>query len=204
MSLIKDIQTIQRICGADPDGVFGPRTAAAVLRELVRHGEAEDGVAGSGELDPRTEKFIGTLDEKARDLFRQFVLLAKATAATFGCDYVAVCGTRTFKEQEELRAAYLKGGRKAAPAGYSWHNFGTAMDFGVFRAGGHIYCDERDPELAEKVHAACAVHAAKCGLEWGGTWRGKDCDPPHYQVDVEHSAPREEDRERFKREGSVL
>lgn len=202
MSLVRDIQMIQRICGAEPDGRFGPRTAAAVLRELVRRGEAEDGVAGSGEIDARTLKAMGSLDARAVEMFRQFVLLAKATAATYGCDYVGICGTRTWEEQTELRRKYLAGGPKAAPAGYSWHNFGTAMDFGVFK--GRIYCDDSKPELAEKVHAACAVHAVECGLEWGGWWKGRDCDPPHYQIDMGRSSPSEMDREKFKRDGSVL
>jgi hypothetical protein len=195
---------IQRIVGTEPDGVFGPRTAAAVIRELVRRGEAEDGVAGSPAIDARTQKALDSLDAKAVDRFTQFILLAKATAATFGCDYLGICGTRTWEEQEELRKKYLAGGPKAAPAGYSWHNYGTAMDFGVFRMGGMFYCDEKDPALAAKVHAACAVHAPKCGLEWGGAWRGKDCDPPHYQIDMETSSPTGADREKFKREGSVL
>lgn len=204
MSLVEDIKTIQRVVGAEPDGIFGPMTAGAVLRELVRRGEVEDGVAAGPGIDERTRKYLDSLDAKAIPHFADFILLAKATAATFGCDYVAICGTRTFAEQAELRRKYLAGGTKAAPAGYSWHNYGTALDFGVFKNGGKTYCDDTDPALAARVHAACAVHAAACGLEWGGIWKGKDCDPPHYQVDMGHSSPTAHDRETFQREGSVL
>ena len=35
MSLVGDIRAIQRAVGVEADGVFGPRTAAAVLRELA-------------------------------------------------------------------------------------------------------------------------------------------------------------------------
>lgn len=199
MSLVDDIKEIQRHCGADPDGVFGPDTAAAVWKELSREG-AND--AKEEVLDVRTRTNLETLDAKARERFEQFTKLAKATAATFGCDYIAISGTRSFKEQEHLYQKYKAGGPKAAPAGYSWHNFGTAIDFGVFR--GKSYLDSANPILAARVHEACAVHAHKLGFEWGGNWKGKSCDPPHYQIDMGRSSPNAADRAKFKREGSVL
>ena len=202
MSFVDDVKRIQVICRVPADGIFGPVTAAAVLRELVEGGAAEEGVTGSPKIDARTQKTLDSLDPKAVHRFTEFILRAKATAATFGCDYVAICGNRTWDEQAALRRKYLAGGPKAAPAGYSWHNFGTAMDFGVFR--GAQYLDDTDEATAERVHAACAAHAKHCGLEWGGLWKGRDCDPPHFQIEMEHSAPSEADREKFKREGSVL
>jgi len=201
MSLVADIQRIQVICRVVPDGIFGPKTAAAVLRELVDAGAAEEGITGGG-LDARTFKHLNTLDPKAREAFVEFIHFAKAGAASMGCDYIAISGTRSMKEQAMLRQNYLAGGPKAAPAGYSWHNFGTALDFGVFRRA--QYLDETDPATAERVHAACAVHAKMCGLEWGGSWKGRDCDPPHYQIQMETSSPSEADREKFQQEGSVL
>ena len=201
--MIDDIKAIQRHVGAEPDGVFGPVTAQAVLLELsARAGLERDEPPVT--IDERTRSHIATLDAKARERFVQFVHYAKATAATMGCDYIAISGTRTWEEQQELRRKYLKGGPKAAPAGYSWHNFGTALDFGVFQGGGKIYCDASKPELAQRVHAACAAHAKACGLEWGGDWKGRDCDPPHYQIDMGHSSPTAADRAKYQKEGSVL
>lgn len=201
MGFVDDIKMIQRIVGADADGVFGPATAAALIRELVRRGEVEDGVT-AGALDDRTRKAIATLDAKARPLFEQFVRLAKATAATFGCDYIGISGNRTYQEQEAL---YAKGrtapGQKVtnAKAGQSNHNFGIAMDFGVFRNG--TYLDESKPDLAEQVHRACAVQARAIGMVWGGDWKTFP-DIPHFEVFT--GLTLEAKRNRFEQVGSVL
>lgn len=206
MSLVDDIKTIQRAVGAQPDGIFGPRSAAAVLRHLerVEMVETQDGKTQDAreELDERTRRTIATLDPRAIEIFEDFMMRAKATAATLGCDYVAISGTRTWEEQAALYQKYKAGGPKAAPPGYSWHNFGTAIDCGVFRA--KSYLDNANPELARRVHAACAEHAMDCGLEWGGTWKGRSCDPPHYQVYLVNSTPTAKDRAKFKQEGSLL
>ena len=203
MSLVNDIKWIQRAVGATPDGIFGPRTAQAVMYEIsVRSGIERD--EEPQELDGRTVITLAGLDPKAIERFEDFMLRAKATAATLGCDYIAISGRRSWEEQGELRKKHLSGGPLAAAPGYSWHNFGTAIDCGVFQAGGKTYMDNSNPALARRVHAACAEHAKSCGLEWGGAWKGKSCDPPHYQIDMGRSSPNAADRAKFKREGSVL
>ncbi len=174
MSLVEDIKTIQRHVGAEVDGIFGPRTAAKVLAELQK--DSSDGHRPPlQELDARTLKTIGTLDPKAQAAMTTFALLAKATAATLGCDYVAISGHRTWAEQDEL----YERGVTLARGGESNHNFGIAADFAVFR--GKVYLDNSKPELARRVHAACAAHAKDCGLEWGGDWK-RFVDPPHYEL----------------------
>lgn len=201
MSLVDDIKAIQRAVGVTTDGVFGPMTAQAVLTELSsRAGIERD--ADPVTLDERTMRNIGTLDEKARELFMQFSLLAKATAATFGCDYVMISGNRSWDEQNALYAQ----GRTApgakvtnARGGYSNHNFRIAGDYGVFR--GKVYLDDTDEALAAKVHAACAVHARKLGMEWGGDWK-KIKDFPHYEIRT--GLTMAEKRELYREKGSVL
>lgn len=180
--LVRTIRDIQREVGVDDDGIFGPVSAAAVLRELrERHG-----VDPTGEtpvlLDARTEKNIATLDPEAQPRFRKFMCLAKATAATLGFDYVLISGNRSYSEQDELYAqGRTKPGKVVTRArgGQSNHNFGIAADAGVFN--GRVYVDEALPSAAAKVHKACAVHARECGLEWGGSWNGF-VDLPHYEV----------------------
>jgi len=174
-------KAIQRHVGAEVDGVFGPDTAAKVLAELQRG--TEDAISDGhrpplqSPLDARTLATIATLDPKARARFTRFALLAKATAATMGCDYVAISGFRTWEEQDAL---YAKRPRVTkAAGGYSWHNFGIAADFAVFY--GKAYADESNVGLAASVHAACAAHAETCGLEWGGSWKSFP-DAPHYQI----------------------
>jgi peptidoglycan L-alanyl-D-glutamate endopeptidase CwlK len=192
--LVDDIKAIQRHCGADPDGVFGPRTAAAVLRELRKN---EDVGETPTLLDARTLATIATLDVKAQAAFTTFALLAKATAATFGCDYVAISGHRTWKEQDEL---YFQTPRVTnAKGGFSNHNFGIAADFAVFR--GKVYLDDSKPELARQVHTACAAHATDCGLEWGGDWK-RTKDYPHYELKT--GLTMAEKRKLYWEKGTVL
>lgn len=208
MSLVNDIKTIQRAVGAEADGVFGPQSAAKVLEHLRRVEMVEDSSDGNMTsdghkpplklLDDRTLETLATLDEKARWRFEEFAMLAKATAATFGCDYVAISGHRTWEEQDELfkkrpRVTWARGGE-------SNHNFGIAADFAVFY--GKVYADDKKPDLARAVHAACAVHAKPLGLEWGGHWKGKKADLPHYEVSTGLTLG--EKRAKFKAEGSVL
>jgi peptidoglycan L-alanyl-D-glutamate endopeptidase CwlK len=195
--LVNRIKAIQRAAGAEVDGVFGPVTALAVLRALQR----EDDAVGETPtlLDGRTAATLATLDAKAQARFECFAYYAQATAATLGCDYIAISGHRTWEEQDELYQRVPQVTR--AKGGHSNHNFGIAVDFGVFQGGGRIYCDDSKPELARTVHAACAAHAKSCGLEWGGDWVGMK-DHPHYELATGLSMAAK--RKLYQKEGSVL
>jgi peptidoglycan LD-endopeptidase CwlK len=199
MSDLRSItKNIQRHLGLTPDGVFGPMTAAAVMAALVPRPPVTD----ESVLDARSLSVIETLDVKAQRSFTEFLLLAKATAATLGCDYVLIGGQRSWEEQDAL---YAQGrttpGKKVTNArgGYSNHNFKIAGDCGAFRAG--IYLDEKEPATAAKVHKACSEHAKACGLEWGGSWQGFK-DLPHYEVATGLSMAAK--RKLFREKGSVL
>jgi hypothetical protein len=218
MTLREIIKNVQRgLPGVTVDGVAGSQTMIAVLDFIRMHqGDgmtpiaAEQLVQQKGApavLHARTLATISTLDPKARDRFIHFAMLAEATAATFGCDYIAISGTRTWEEQALLKKKSDAGGPHAAAPGYSWHNYALASDWGVFMNGGTIYLDNgvaAQQRLAERVHAACAVHAVECGLIWGGTFVGKSFDSPHYQYDLGHLTPTAADRAKFQREGSLL
>jgi peptidoglycan L-alanyl-D-glutamate endopeptidase CwlK len=199
MSLVSDIQAIQEWLGIEKDGVFGPRTANAVLAELRRraHGVTSGADISDSPLDPRTEGWIETLDPKGKERFTQLACLAKATAATFGCDYIMISGHRTLDEQDALYAQRPK--VTNAPGGHSNHNFGIAADFGVFR--GKSYLDEANPILARRVHEAVAIHARKLGFEWGGDW-AKFKDYPHFEISTGLSMA--EKRQKYQAAGSVL
>ncbi len=199
---ISTIRNIQRRVGVTADGVFGPITAGAVWRELnagEEHGATED---RPHDLDERTLRNIATLDPKCRERFAQFARLAKATAATLGCDYIMISGNRSYAEQDAL---YAQGRTKPgaivtkAKGGQSNHNFGIAGDFGVFR--GKVYLDGTDAAMAAKVHKACSEHAAACGLEWGGSWSGFK-DLPHYEARTGLTMAAK--RKLMKEKGSVL
>lgn len=160
------------------------------------------------QLDARTLKFIATLDPKARQAFADFSLAAKRKAAELGCDYIMICGNRTFAEQDRLYAQGRKdaNGNKVpgpkvtnARGGYSSHNFGIAADYGVFRRGS--YLDESEPLTAARVHKACAEMAEGFGLSAGAFWQSFP-DLPHYEIATRLTLTQK--RDRYKREGSVL
>lgn len=199
MSLVDDIKWIQRHVGAEPDGVFGPRTAGRVIAELQNCGQAKAFAKDLDDaaIDERSRGHIASLDPKARDRFAQLTLVGKATAATYGCDYVMIEGHRTWEEQDALFARRPK--VTNARGGYSNHNFGIAADYGVFR--GKSYLDDTDPKLAAQVHAAVAVHARKLGFEWGGDWRALR-DYPHFELSTGLTMAQK--RKLYKERGSVL
>lgn len=208
--LIADIKDIQRELGVKVDGKFGPVTAANVLAVLrARHVEPEKAapatVSSCTVFDERTERNLATLDPKAVPMAREFLCLAKATAASLGCDVVVISGNRTYKEQDAL---YAQGRTKPGPivtkarGGYTDHNFGIAFDVGIFL--GKIYLDGGTKEqqaLAAKVHKAISMHAESCGFEWGGDWESI-VDYPHYGVKTGKTTAQL--RTIFSQKGTVL
>ena len=88
--LIARTKNIQRHYGLKVDGVWGPRSAAAVWAGICGEGVNQEDVGdeGGGDagwrdgLDGRTVKNIESLDEKARGMFADFSRLAAGTAAT--------------------------------------------------------------------------------------------------------------------------
>jgi len=133
-------------------------------------------------LDPRTEKTLGTLHEKVQPKFRAFMDHAQRLAAAEGLEYRAISGLRTFDEQA---AIYAKGrttpGRIVSNArpGTSYHNYGLAIDCGVFRSG--KYLDSDEPKTAEAFHKKAGEIAESYGLTWGGTFKGFK-DTPHFEL----------------------
>lgn len=161
------------------DGLSGSQTVAALRNWQLNINPL---VVTEGEIDERTLKNIATLEPKAQDIFKQLVIEAKKIAAGMGYEYVAISGNRTFKEQDAL---YAKGRTAPGPrvtnarAGFSNHNFGIALDFGVFKDG--KYLDDSQPATASQVHRAVSKIAEKYGIDWGGAWSTFK-DEPHYEV----------------------
>jgi peptidoglycan L-alanyl-D-glutamate endopeptidase CwlK len=209
---ISMIAEIQGEVGVKRDGKIGPVTIAAVLAALkARHMDPSVEVMPAATtsalftFDARSEAVLATLDPKAVQRFREFLALAKGTAASLGCDYVLISGNRTYAQQDAL---YAKG--RTAPGevvtkargGYSNHNFEIAVDAGVFL--GKIYLDNGTAEQqvrASKVHRACSEHALSCGLAWGGNWKSI-VDQPHYEIAT--TLTMAEKRKRYSEKGSVL
>jgi peptidoglycan L-alanyl-D-glutamate endopeptidase CwlK len=184
------------------DGWAGEKTRRAFDSLLPSKDPPPPPSASVGKFDDRTEKNLLTLDPKAVIIFRPFIKEAKEIAASHGCEYIGISGHRTWAEQDAL---YAQGRTKPgsivtnAKGGQSNHNFGIAMDFGVFKDG--KYLDSSNPSTADKVHKAVGVIASKYGLEWGGEWTSIK-DYPHFEVRTGLTTFQK--RERYSKNNSIL
>ena len=99
--------------------------------------------------DSRSEKNIGTLNSDVQPTFRRLTAIAKKTAGRYGLDAKVISGHRSYEEQAAL---YAKGRDEPGPRvtnaqpGYSNHNFGIAVDFGIFNDSEYLDGKEPGPE----------------------------------------------------------
>jgi peptidoglycan L-alanyl-D-glutamate endopeptidase CwlK len=174
--------------GVDEDGKFGSQTLGALEKVLGVEEWARPPARPARTFDARTEQNLATLDERARPTMRRLVGLAQDVAAAQGVTVKVISGHRSWEEQDRLYAQ----GRTApgnvvtnARGGYSNHNFGIAIDFGVFKGSSYLDGSSRssDRALAQRVHAAIAAAAKEAGLNttWGGDWRSFP-DAPHHEI----------------------
>lgn len=132
-------------------------------------------------LDERSAKNVATLHSKVQQIFRNWIAECQILAKTFNYEYKAISGNRTWEEQAKIYAQ----GRTApgkivtnAKPGYSNHNYGIAVDMGVFKDG--KYLDDSNPSEAEAFHKKAAEIAEKYNIEWGGSWKSFK-DYPHFE-----------------------
>jgi peptidoglycan L-alanyl-D-glutamate endopeptidase CwlK len=128
--------------------------------------------------DPRSEKNIATLLPNVQPTMRTFLReLNERLMREYGPGTIAqiISGTRTNEEQDAL---YAQGrtiaGRVVTNArgGYSNHNYGIAVDIGIFHNG--RYLDDGDfYDIAGEI-------GQSLGLEWGGAWESF-CDRAHFE-----------------------
>jgi peptidoglycan L-alanyl-D-glutamate endopeptidase CwlK len=132
-------------------------------------------------LDERSAKNVATLHLKVQQIFKNWILECQVLAKAFNYEYKAISGNRTFEEQAKIYAQ----GRTApgkivtnAKPGFSNHNYGIAVDMGVFKDG--KYLDSSKPSEAEAFHRKAAEIAEKYNIEWGGSWKSFK-DYPHFE-----------------------
>lgn len=166
------------------DGLAGDLTKAAFLAALGAPSAPASKVVPVGAIDERSAKNIATLNPKVRPAFEALTIEGTRIAREFGADsYILIVGNRSYEEQDAL---YAKGRTAPGPkvtnakGGESYHNFGVAGDFGVFRQGS--YLDANEAALASKVHKAVAAWAKANlpELTWGGSWTSFR-DEPHFE-----------------------
>lgn len=181
---IKFSQMLLASCGlyhGTIDGRFGNLTKAAedafdVLTNSYR--------AQYGTFDNRSEGNIATLLPKMQVAARKLMVLARDK---FPVGQVQILsGTRSYSEQNALYNQRPK--VTNARGGSSNHNFGIAVDVGIF-VKGHYYTganrteDKAYQDLATLVKSnyGYTKGTKEKLLEWGGDWKSI-VDMPHYQL----------------------
>jgi peptidoglycan L-alanyl-D-glutamate endopeptidase CwlK len=132
-------------------------------------------------LDERSAKNVATLHTRVQQVFKNWIAECQILAKAHGYEYKAISGSRTWEEQAKIYAQ----GRTApgkivtnAKPGFSNHNYGIAVDMGVFKD--EKYLDGSKPSEAEAFHRKAATIAEKYGIEWGGSWKSFK-DYPHFE-----------------------
>jgi len=162
---MKTIKQLQEFIGATPDGLWGPKSKAAIDAILNQSTVSPPTEDGQPEVDSRSEGNIATLHPKVRPIARQFII----DAAMQGITAKITSGTRTYAEQDAL---FAKGGVTKARGGYSNHNFGIAFDVTVFKNG--------QPKYEGPEYKTLGGIGKKLGLSWGGDWHSF-VDEPHFE-----------------------
>lgn len=127
-------------------------------------------------IDQRSAKVLSTLLLKVQPTFANLLIELKRHFQEKGVEVKYICGTRTYAEQDAL---YAKGRTEPGPivtkakGGESNHNFGIAVDVGLFTTEGRYLEDTPFYRDIGKIVAAFPT------LEWGGDW--KFVDEPHIQ-----------------------
>jgi peptidoglycan L-alanyl-D-glutamate endopeptidase CwlK len=128
-------------------------------------------------IDPRSAKNLATLILKVQPVFANFLIEAKKHFQEKGVDVRIISGNRTWAEQDAL---YAKGRTAPGPkvtnakGGQSNHNYGIAVDLGLFTTDGRYL--EESP-LYKEIGKVVAKFPE---LEWGGSWK-TIVDEPHVQ-----------------------
>lgn len=129
----------------------------------------------------RTLENLSGLNKKFRVKAEAFLAAAQPIAEKHVITIEVISGLRSWAQQSALYAqGRTKPGRivtKARP-GSSYHNYGLAIDLGLF-AGGK-YLDEADPRRADRIYRELGALAATLGLEWAGNWKSFP-ETPHFQ-----------------------
>lgn len=151
------------------DGIVGPLTRAAEAKWIA---EARTVREKYGSFDERSERNIATLLPKAQEVARRWLKAATARARELGVEVRIIDANRTYAEQDKLFSKRPK--VTNARGGQSWHNFGLAFDFGVFKGTSY---------LGNSPHYKTLGALAKDipNTTWGGTWT-KLVDEPHIQL----------------------
>jgi len=156
------------------DGLWGDKSRAAALAANSTYLDIKQNL---GSFDARSEKNIATLLPEMQKKARQ-ILKAAHDWGSGRFTFSILSGTRTYAEQDGLFGQRPK--VTNARGGQSNHNFGIALDIGIFDLRGKYLTGSTRAEEKAYTDLAAVVKAAVHGIEWGGDWSSFK-DQPHYE-----------------------
>lgn len=124
--------------------------------------------------NPMTQNNIATLDQRVRAAAAKFVKRVNDEL----CIKLKV--TSAYRSKQDQDALYAQGRTKPgrivtnARGGQSNHNSGKAIDVYMVLEDGSIATEDEVPPEVVKI-------AKEEGFEWGGSWKGKLRDGPHFE-----------------------
>lgn len=111
---------------------------------------------------------------RLRGVHPQLVKVVKMAIDFTSVDFAVLEGVRTIEKQRE----YVE-------KGVSWtmrsrHLTGHAVDLGAYDKGKIVWAWPLYFKIADAMDAAADYHGV--AIQWGGDWKGKKADGPHFQL----------------------
>lgn len=156
------------------DGQYGLKTQAAEDKAHTTYLSLQ---AELGAFDARSEKNIMSLLPAMQRKARMILKVGQQQEGKTGVHVVILSGTRTYAEQNRLFA--LRPKVTNAHGGQSNHNFGIAVDVGLFKDGRYMTGNLKGDDVAYADFAQL-VKSQVHDIEWGGDWASFK-DTPHFQ-----------------------
>lgn len=158
------------------DGSWGPISRAAAVRAEQSYLKTQETY---GKFDSRSETNIATLLPPMQIMARQLLQVAREREKNSDIYVQILSGTRTYAEQDALfsqRPIVTK-----ARGGQSNHNFGIALDVGLFKNGKYLTGFSKAETKAYTDFAQAVKSRINSTLAWGGDWTSFP-DIPHYEM----------------------
>lgn len=149
------------------DGIAGAKTQRAAEQWVKEHAKIR---IRQGELDERTERNLATVCPEVAQAVRAWIrdkVNPYCRHAGLVCKVIE--GSRTVAAQNALGKGVTN-----ASGGNSFHNYGLAIDIGLFRGNEYLTGDREYRNL----HTVCGDPE---GMMWGGKFKSIT-DTPHYQI----------------------